>query len=125
MSTRPTLNCAIAGALLAAGFAGRAQTPGKVYRIGWLSSGPWAGTQPLEVFNQGMRQLGWVEGRHYMVDNRYTDGRSERIHALAVDLVQHKVDLLVCSGSPPLHPLSPQFPADWRCTRAACRPSGR
>ena len=44
MSTRRTL--AIAGALLAAGLAGRAQTPGKVYRIGWLSSGPWAGTQP-------------------------------------------------------------------------------
>ena len=44
MSTRRTLICAIAGALLAAGRAGRAQTPGKVYRIGWLSSGPWAGT---------------------------------------------------------------------------------
>lgn len=100
MSTRRTLNCAIAGALLAAGFAGRAQTPGKVYRIGWLSSGPWAGTQPLEVFNQGMRELGWVEGRHYIIDNRYTDGRSERILALAADLVQRKVDLLVSSGSP-------------------------
>jgi putative ABC transport system substrate-binding protein len=100
MSTRRTLNCAIAGALLAAGFPGRAQTPGKVYRIGWLSSGPWAGTQPLEVFNQGMRELGWVEGQHYMIDNRYTDGRSERVTALAADLVQRKVDLLVASGSP-------------------------
>jgi putative ABC transport system substrate-binding protein len=54
----------------------------------------------LEVFNQGMRELGWVEGRHYMIDNRYTDGRSERILALAADLVQRKVDLLVGSGSP-------------------------
>ena len=100
MSTRRTLNCAIAGALLAAGLPGRAQTPGRVYRIGWLSSGPWAGTQPLEVFNQGMRELGWVEGQHYMIDNRYTDGRSERVTALAADLVQRKVDLLVASGSP-------------------------
>ena len=100
MSTRRTLICAIAGALLAAGRAGRAQTPGKVYRIGWLSSGPWAGTQPLEVFNQGMRELGWVEGRHYMIDNRYTEGRSERMLAHAADLVQRKVDLLVGSGSP-------------------------
>ena len=100
MSTRRTLICAIAGALLAAGFAGRAQTPGKVYRIGWLSSGPWAGTQPLEVFNQGMRELGWAEGQHYMIDNRYTEGRSERVTALAADLVQRKVDLLVASGSP-------------------------
>ena len=73
MSTRRTLICAIAGTLLAAERAGRAQTAGKVYRIGWLSSGPWTGTQPLEVFNQGMRELGWVEGRHYRVDNRYTE----------------------------------------------------
>src|SRR6186713_2961835 len=100
MSTRRTLICAIAGTLLAAGRAGRAQAPGKVYRIGWLSSGPWAGTQPLEVFNQGMRELGWLEGRHYTIDNRYTEGRSERIAAHAADLVQRKVDLLVCSGTP-------------------------
>ena len=100
MSTRRTLICATAGALLAVGRAGRAQTSGKVYRIGWLSSGPWDGTQPLEVFNQGMRPLGWVEGRHYTIDNRYTEGRSERITAHATDLVQRKVDLLVGSGSP-------------------------
>ena len=99
MSTRGTLICAIASALLAVGGAGRAQTPGKVYRIGWLSSGPWAGTQPVEVFNQGMREFGWVEGRDYMIDNRYT-GRSERIAAHAADLVQRKVDLLVASGTP-------------------------
>src|SRR6185436_7661078 len=99
MSTRRTLICVIAGGLLPAGRAGRAQTPGKVYRIGWLSSGPWAGTQPVEVFNQGMREFGWVEGRDYMIDNRYT-GRSERIAAHAADLVQRKVDLLVASGTP-------------------------
>ena len=96
MSTRRTLICAIAGALLAAASAG----PGKVYRIGWLSSGPWAGTQPVEVFNPGMRELGWIEGRPYMIDNRYTEGRSERIAAHAADLVQRKVDLLVGSGTP-------------------------
>jgi hypothetical protein len=73
VTTRRTLvSCAMTGALLCTGLAGRAQTPGKVYRIGWLSSGPWAGTQPLEVFNLGMRELGWVEGRHYMIDNLYT-----------------------------------------------------
>jgi len=98
MSTRRTLNCALAGALLAAGLGGCA--PGKVYRIGWLSSGPWTGTQPMEVFNQGMRELGWVEGRNYTIDNRYTEGRNERITALAAELVQRKVDLLVGSGTP-------------------------
>ena len=98
MSTRRTLNCALAGALLAAGLGGCA--PGKVYRIGWLSSGPWTGTQPSEVFNQGMRELGWVEGRHYVIDNRYTEGRSDRVRAHAADLVERKVDLLVGSGTP-------------------------
>ena len=78
MSTRRTLLCAIACALPAAGLVGRAQTPGKVYRIGWLSSGPYAGTRLLEVFNQGMRELGWVEGRHYTIDNRYTEGHHRR-----------------------------------------------
>ena len=100
MSTRRTLICAIAGAPLSAALAGHAQTPGEIYRIGWLSSGPWAGTQPSEVFNQGMRELGWVEGRHYVIDNRYTEGRSDRIAAHAADLVQRKVDLLVGSGTP-------------------------
>ena len=101
MNARRTLICAMAGTLLAAGRGDHAQTPAnKVYRIGWLSSGPWAGTQPLEVFSQGMRELGWVEGRHYTIDNRYTEGRSERIVAHAADLVQRKVNLLVGSGTP-------------------------
>ena len=89
------------GALLAAGLAGRAQTPGKLFRIGWLSSGPWAATPLLDVFNQGMRELGWIEGRHYTVENLYTEGRDERLPALAAELVLRKVDLLVGSGSPP------------------------
>ena len=101
MTTRRALICAMPGALLAAGLAGRAQTPGKVYRIGWLSGGPYAGTPLLDAFNQGMRELGWVEGRHYTVDNLYTEGRNERLPALAAELVQRKVDLLVGSGSPP------------------------
>ena len=101
MTTRRALICAMTGALLAAGLAGRAQTPGKLYRIGWLSGGPYAGTPLSDAFNQGMRELGWVEGRHYTVENLYTEGRNERLPALAAELVQRKVDLLVGSGSPP------------------------
>ena len=67
MSTCRTPNCAIASAILSVGLGGRAQTSDKVYRIGWLSSGPWTGPQPMEVFNGGMRELGWVEGRHYVM----------------------------------------------------------
>jgi putative tryptophan/tyrosine transport system substrate-binding protein len=98
---RALLVCGMTGALLCAGRAGLAQAPGKVYRIGWLSSGPYAGTPLRDAFNQGMRELGWVEGRHYMIDNLYTEGRNERLPALAAELVQRKVDLLVGAGSPP------------------------
>jgi putative tryptophan/tyrosine transport system substrate-binding protein len=100
MIARRTLICAMSGALVAAGLAVCAQTPGKVYRIGWLSSNPYAGTPLLDAFNQGMRELGWIEGRHYTIDNLYMEGRNERLPALAAELVQRKVDLLVGSGSP-------------------------
>ncbi len=101
MIVRRTLICVVTGALLTAGFAVRAQTPGKVYRIGWLSGAPYAGTPPLDEFNRGLRELGWVEGRHYTIENLYTEGRNERLPALAAELVQRKVDLLVGAGSPP------------------------
>jgi len=101
MTKRRTLICAMAGALLAAGLAVRAQTHGKVYRIGFLTTGSDPRSPPFDVFTQGMRELGWVEGRNYTVEIRYTEGRNERLPALATELVQRKVDLLVGTGSLP------------------------
>jgi putative ABC transport system substrate-binding protein len=101
MSTRRTLICAMAGALLAAGRAGRAQTSAKVYRIGFLTTGSDPRTPLFDVFTQGMRELGWVEGRNYTVETLYTEGRNERLPALATELIQRKVDLLVATGSLP------------------------
>jgi putative ABC transport system substrate-binding protein len=101
MTHRRTLLGALAGAALWGERPGLAQTPGKVYRIGWLNTTPLAGSPAHELFAQGMRERGWVAGANYAIDNLYSAGRDERLPALAAELVQRKVDLIVCAGSPP------------------------
>ena len=85
----------LVGAPLAAG----APQAGKVYRIGFLSvrSGP---TDTSQAFLQGLRDLGYLEGRHFVMEYRWAAGKSERLPALAADLVQAKVDLIVTAGTP-------------------------
>src|SRR5438093_333552 len=57
-----------------------AQQPIKVYRIGRLNSGPPIEPNPgLEAFRQGLRELGYVEGRNLVVESRYAEGRAERL----------------------------------------------
>jgi putative ABC transport system substrate-binding protein len=103
---RRTLIGALAGGLLAVRFAGHAQTPGRVYRIGLISgNNPFTANTPIagaarEAFFEGMRERGWIEGQHFIVENLYSDGRNERIPALAAELVQRKVDLIITGGSP-------------------------
>jgi putative ABC transport system substrate-binding protein len=53
------------------------------------------------VFVDGMRELGWIEGKNFTVDNLRSDGHSERFAALAAELVKRKVDLIVTAGTPP------------------------
>jgi putative ABC transport system substrate-binding protein len=88
------------GALLAAPLA-RAQQAGKVYRVGWLGSGlrPTASTSNVsyETFMRQMRELGYVEGRNLRVEQRYGEGRSERLAEHAVELVRIPVDVIVAT----------------------------
>ncbi len=88
----------MAGALLWPRRAASAQTPHKV-RIGWLSTTPYAGSSAQEPFVKGMRERGWVEGENFAVENLFSGGRNERFPALAAELVQRKVDLIVCAAS--------------------------
>src|SRR5262249_51762066 len=80
-----------------------AQQPGKVYRIGFLSTYspplPSAPTPGRDAFWQGMRELGWIEGQNIVVERRWAEGRIERLPALAMELVQLKVDLIVAGAS--------------------------
>jgi putative ABC transport system substrate-binding protein len=54
----------------------------------------------LEAFRQGLRELGYVEGRNYIIEYRSADGRRERFPDLATELVRLKVDVIVTRGTP-------------------------
>jgi putative tryptophan/tyrosine transport system substrate-binding protein len=75
-----------------------AQQAGKVYRIGFLSP---AAPEPPGMYDSRrnltdvLRERGYVEGRNLAVERRYADGRVERLPALAAELVQRHVDVVV------------------------------
>jgi putative ABC transport system substrate-binding protein len=82
--------------LLAAPLAAQAQQAGKLYRVGWLSAGSSESNQPTDqAFLQGLSVRGWIEGQNVIVERRWANGRNERLPALAAELVQRKVDVIV------------------------------
>jgi putative ABC transport system substrate-binding protein len=79
---------------------GNAQQAGKVYRIGYLGlTEPAEFTERLKALHQGMQDLGYEEGRHYRMEYRWAERRSDRYHALAAELVQQKVDLILAAST--------------------------
>src|SRR6266581_9795834 len=85
--------------LLTAPLAARARSPAKMPRIGYmsLSAGP---TRVVEVFKQGLRDLGWIEGQTIAIEYRWAAGQVDRLPALAAELVRLQVDLIVAVSSP-------------------------
>ena len=72
------------------------QPAGTVPRVGLLDAGSLAGRAPLwEAFRQGMRELGYVEGRTVVFEARGADGKQGRLPALAAELVRLNVDVIV------------------------------
>lgn len=89
----------LAGGILAASRSGGAQKA-KAYRIGWLSPASAAeGLPNLVALRAGLKELGYVEGRHFMVEARWAEGRIERLPRLAAELVRLPVDVLCTAGS--------------------------
>ena len=77
-----------------------AQPQGKVRRIGFLSvTGPENFAITVEPFKSGMRKLGYVEGKTYLLDVRTTDGKPDRLSALAEELVRLRADLIVTTST--------------------------
>jgi len=76
--------------------------PAKIPRIGYLQPiVPQNGTSPfLEAFRQGLRELGYVEGKNVQLEIRWGEGKLERLAALAAELVGSKIDVLVAVSSP-------------------------
>jgi len=89
--------------LLAAPLLTEAQEPTKVPRIGYLSvRGPDREKRRLAAFQQGLRELGYIEGQNLVIEYRYAEGKSKRYPDLAAELVRLKVDVIVTSPSPTL-----------------------
>ncbi len=84
--------------LLVAPLAAAAQPPPKIPRIGII--GDWPADSPTwEVFRQGLRDLGYVEGQNFVLASRYAEGRLERLPDLAAELVQLQVEVIVAGGA--------------------------
>ena len=86
--------------LLPAPFAAEAEQAARITRIGWLSLNLANSTAHLrEAFLQGLRDLGYVEGRNVVIEYRDAEGKLERLPALAAELVALKVDVILAPAS--------------------------
>jgi ABC-type uncharacterized transport system substrate-binding protein len=88
-------------ALFTAPLAAEAQQAAKVLRIGFLGNS----TAALEAnlvgpFREGLRELGYVEGRNILIEYRWAEGKNERLPALIAELIALKVDVIVTAGTP-------------------------
>jgi putative tryptophan/tyrosine transport system substrate-binding protein len=92
----------VAVAVLGAAHASSAQQR-KTWRVGFLyfaSKQSAQETGRYAVFLQGMRELGYTEGKNLVLEARFADGKADRLPELAAELVRAKVDLIVSSGTP-------------------------
>jgi putative ABC transport system substrate-binding protein len=93
---RAVFNAILALGVLAASLSASAQPGSKLFRIGVLGN---EDTPPWMAFRQGLRDLGYVEGRNITMESRWSEGRTDRLPALAMELVGLKVDVIVASGT--------------------------
>ena len=93
---------ALPALILAAVHVAEAQQPAKIPRIGLLGVvSASAAEGRIEAFRQGLRDLGYVEGKNIVIEYRTAEGKLERLPALASELVRLKVDVIVTRGPPP------------------------
>jgi putative ABC transport system substrate-binding protein len=91
----------VTGGLLSVPLAAGAQPAGKVHRIGFLGNSTAALEANLvQPFRDGLRELGYVEGRDVAIEYRWAEGQYERFPALIVELIALKVEVLVTAGTP-------------------------
>ena len=92
----------VASGVLGVSLAAVAQQQGKIWRVGFLIARRAAAagdTDYYRAFPQGMRELGYVEGKNLVIEWRYADGKFERLPELAAELVQLRVDVIVTAGT--------------------------
>src|SRR6266481_1215499 len=90
----------VAVVLLVLGVIAHAQQPKKVPRIGFLTTlSPSTISDRIDAFRQGLRELGYVEGKNIVIEWRYAEGKLDRLPALVSELVHLKVDVIVTGGT--------------------------
>ena len=93
------LGVALCGLLLALSSFAHAQQQAKVPRIGFLAGvSPSAISARMAAFRQGLRELGYVEGKTILFEYRFAEGKFDRLPDLAAELVRLNVDIIVVSG---------------------------
>jgi putative ABC transport system substrate-binding protein len=98
--SKKVISLALCALLFALCVSAGAQQPGKVSQIGILvpSGDPSTSSPRVEAFRQGLRELGYIEGKNILVEYRYAEGKQDRIPSLVAELVQLKVDVLVVTS---------------------------
>ena len=92
--------------LFALCFSAEAQQPKKVPRIGFLgSASPSAISTRIEAFRQGLRELGYVEGKNIVIEYRWAEGKIERLPDLATELVRLQLEVIVTAGPSSTRPV--------------------
>ena len=90
----------LAGGLAIARTIGEAQSAAKVYRVGFLLGASGESVASLfHALDEGLRELGYVEGRNIVFEQRYADGKMERLPDLAAELVRLRVDVIITGSN--------------------------
>ena len=92
------LSAALFSILFALSLAAEAQQATKISRIGYLTVSPSVFPGPRRGISAGLRELGYIEGKNIVIEWRYTEGKLDRIPAIAAELVRLKVDIIVSGG---------------------------
>lgn len=76
-----------------------AQQPAKIPRIEFLAATPSGSSDRTDTFRQGLRELGYVEGKNIIIEYRRAEGQFDRVPELAAELVHLKVEVIVAAGA--------------------------
>jgi putative tryptophan/tyrosine transport system substrate-binding protein len=99
ISTMRIIRFALAAMLFSSTFPTEAQQPAKVPRMGYLSGASLSAIRErIEAFRQGLRELGYVEGKNIVIEWRWAEGKPDRLPNLAAELVRLKLDVIISAG---------------------------
>jgi putative ABC transport system substrate-binding protein len=76
----------------------RAQQTWKIYKIAFFYAA--SSSLGFPAFVEGLRQLGWIEGKNIVLQQRYANNQPDRLPAIASELAQSKVDVIVAAATP-------------------------